>query len=80
MNVKKYDKLWVLVSVDRLGLEGLVMLNMPGLGPALAVTGDEGNLKKYIEVTKSFDAQVEAHEAGVKIKIAEFTRTGTKDT
>lgn len=76
INNKPYDKLWALLSVDKNGNEGICALNTP-IGPQVAVTGETRLLEIFIKETKN--GHEEAKQANVKIVVAEFTRTGTRD-
>lgn len=78
MNTQPIHKFFALLSRDKNGNEGICMLNVPGLGPQLAVTADEKNLARYTEICGSMDARMEAHSAGLEIVIAEFDRVSTK--
>lgn len=77
VNKKPYDKLYAVLSVDKRGFEGLVVLNIPMFGPQLAVTGDEKNLDHFVQIAKA--AMSEAQDAGLKIVIGEFQRTKTTE-
>lgn len=77
-NQHPYDKFWAILSVDKKGNEGICMLSGP-FGPQLAVTGSKKNLEEMRKQIDQMDARMEAHTFGVKIVIAEYTRTGTID-
>lgn len=77
-NVKPYDKLWAIMSVDLLGNEGMCMISTQ-YGPQLAVTGSESLLELFLKDINTDQGRGEAKEAGLKIVIGEFTRTKTTD-
>lgn len=78
-NTKPYDKLYALISVDKNGNEGIVMMNMPMAGPQVAVTGDQEILDHYVKVASTMETRMQVHNAGLKIVIGEFVRTETKE-
>lgn len=73
------DKLYALISVSKTGDEGICMLDLPEVGPQLAVTGDLKLLAALMKVAGSTEARIEAHNQGYKIKVAEYKRTDTRD-
>lgn len=74
-NVKPYDALWAVLSVDSKGREGICAINTP-IGPQVAVTGEKRLLAMYVEQIRM--GLNEAMIADKKIVLAEFSRTGTK--
>jgi uncharacterized alpha/beta hydrolase family protein len=78
INKIPYEKMWAILSVDKKGNEGICMLQTP-FGPQIAVTGADGNLQAMLEMVKTMDARQEAHNAGLRIVVGEFTRTSTTD-
>ncbi len=77
-NIKSYDKLWAVLSVDSRGFEGLCAINTP-IGPQVAVTGDEKILRLYIETIMRGQAAGELKDSGMRIVVAEYSRSSTTD-
>lgn len=75
-NIKPYDKLWAILSVDSRGNEGICAINTP-IGPQVAVTGEKKILEIYLEAIKQGMGEVKT--AKLEIVIAEYTRTSLKD-
>lgn len=73
-NLKPIKTLWAILSVDKNGNEGLCLLNVPEVGPQLAVTGSERILQVYKDC--ALRGMGEAKAAGLEIVVAEFTRNG----
>lgn len=77
-NVKPYLKLWAILSIDKNGNEGICGINTP-IGPQIAVTGEKRILDIYLEQVHSGQAKKELVEAGMKIVVAEYTRSNTTE-
>lgn len=54
------------------------MVNLPNVGPQLAITGEKLNLEHFLAAIKTMQARQEAHNAGLKIVVAEFNRGLTR--
>ncbi len=69
-NVKPYDKLWAILSVDSRGNEGIVAINT-SIGPQVAVTGERRILEIYLkEIRRGMDEVPQ----NLKIVLAEYSR------
>lgn len=75
-NTQPYKKLWAIISVDRKGNEGICMLAGP-FGPQLAVTGDKKLLETMKGMIQTMEARKECHDAGLRVVVAEYSRTDT---
>lgn len=76
MNTQPCDKLWAILSVDRKGNEGICQLNLPIVGPTVAITGSFKILQVYKDFIKTEQSLKEAMAQDVTMRIGEFTRTG----
>lgn len=70
-NVRHYDSLWAILSVDAEGNEGICVIDIPGFGPRVAVTGEPKHFEMLREAAKSAKHEV---PKGMKIVAARFNR------
>ena len=75
LNVKPYDKLYAILSVDKNGNEGICVLNING-ERFVAVTGEIENINLLKK--NAIEAKQEAIAGGLKLVVAEFERVKTE--
>lgn len=78
-NKEPCTKLWAILSVDKVGNEGICVINVPVLGLQVAVTSSPKVLEYYKKEISHPAAMAEVESVGMRIVIGEFTRSETRD-